>query len=111
LSRKATAANLEFSVGGYFKDDKFIVAANFLTILAGLVCLKYVLRWQPTWENFIVPGFFLLGYFGSDVPTRLASVANRRLNAAIDYKTTIADQVAGLDPKTPTPATLPKDNK
>lgn len=105
LKRKAKKANLEFSIKTYFKDEVFVMAANFLWIIVAMLCINWLTNWKPEWKNFIVPGFFFIGYLGSDVASRLASVANARLNKAIDYKTSIADEATGTLDK-PTPTTL-----
>ena len=48
-------------------------------------------------------GFAFIGYTGSDVLNRVFSVANKKLNSAIDYKTNIADGATGnLEKPTPT---------
>jgi len=48
-------------------------------------------------------GFAFVGYTGSDIMSRIFSVVNKRINKAIDYKTTIADESTGTTAK-PTPA-------
>lgn len=111
LQRKARIGNLQFSIGQYLKDEVLLIVANFVWVAACLFFIKYFMRWKPEYANFVVFGFFFIGYLGSDVASRLASVANRRLNAGLDFKTTKADEAAGLDPKIPTPTTLPKDTR
>lgn len=103
LSRKAKKANLQFSISSYFHDEVFVMAANFLWIITAMLCINWLTAWKPEWKNFVVPSFFFIGYLGSDVASRLASVANAKLNRAIDYKTNIADEATGtLGAPTPT---------
>lgn len=106
LSKKAKAANVIFKPTTYFNDDKFLIIGNFLWILVVMMLLDFIAGWKPDWEKFFLPGFFLMGWVGCDLASRLVSVANKRINSAIDYKTTISDTQTGtLD--NPTPTTKP----
>jgi hypothetical protein len=46
-----------------------------------------------------------VGYTGSDIASRIFGVVNKKINSAIDYKTTVADQATG---DTEAPTQLPK---
>jgi hypothetical protein len=103
LQDKATLANLQFSVKEYFKKDWLSVLASFLTVLLVLACLDSVLKWKPEVVDYIRPIFAFVGYTGSDIASRIFGVMNKRLNDAIDYKTTQADTANGtLNAPTPT---------
>ena len=108
LQDKARKANVEFKLGDYFKYDWLSVTSSVLTIILFLFFLKYgVKRWPQFIDAFTI-FFSFIGYTGSDVASRLFSVVNKRINTAIDYKTTAADKQTG-DLESPTP--LPQKEK
>jgi len=102
LKNKAKIANVIFTVSSYFKDDGVLtMAGSSVMIIMGLVVLEYV---PPSTNPLLLIAIFATaGYTGSDLASRFFSVANKRINDAIDYKTTIADKASGtLDNPTPT---------
>ena len=104
LSKKAKAANVIFTVTGYFRDDWFTPIGSVVSILMAYILLPYAPKGWSEGIQLLVSG--TIGYLGSDIPSRIFSVVNKRINAAIDYKTTIADTQTGtLD--APTPAVKP----
>ena len=107
LQDKANIANLQFSVKDYFKKDWLSVLASFLTVLLVLACIDSLLKWKPEVVDYIRPIFAFVGYTGSDIASRIFGVMNKRLNDAIDYKTTQADTANGTL-NTPTPTAPPK---
>jgi hypothetical protein len=109
LQDKAALSNVQFKVADYFSKDWLSILASFLTVLLVLFCLDSVLKWKPEVVNYIRPIFAFVGYTGSDIASRIFGVMNKRLNAAIDYKTTIADTTTGtLDAPTPAMPPAPK---
>lgn len=103
LQNKAKAANVVFKPIDYFKDDWLSITAAFLTIVLFLFFVSEFLNWQTWIISYVKIGFAFVGYTGSDIASRLFSVVNTRINAAIDYKTTISDTQTGtLDKPTPT---------
>lgn len=103
LQVKAKAANVQFKPTDYFKDDWLSITAAFLTIVLFLLFVSEILDWQAWVISYVKIGFAFVGYTGSDIASRLFSVVNTRINAAIDYKTTISDTQTGTLDK-PTPA-------
>lgn len=103
---KAKLSNIEFSFMGFLKDDWLVISANQITIFLALVMLDEIVKVDSKAMDYIKGIFAFVGYFGSDVALRIFSVANKRLNAAIDYKTTIADKSTGTE-DAPTPAMKP----
>ena len=110
LTTKAKLANVIFSWKLYFSTDLILqLIGTLLTVGMGLLLLKPFLVSYPQFadSNFkILIGFATIGYVGSDIASRLFSVVNGRINAAIDFKTTQADTANGtID--APTPAEKP----
>jgi len=103
LQLKARAANVIFKPVDYFKEDWLSITAAFLTIVLFLFFVSEFLNWQTWIISYVRIGFAFVGYTGSDIASRLFSVVNTRINAAIDYKTTISDTQTGTLDK-PTPA-------
>lgn len=105
LSIKARIANLIFHPSDYFRDDWYSPVGSIVAILILIVALPYAPKGTAPLMELAL--FFLAGYFGNDLIFKFASVANNRLNNAIDYKTTQADQATG-NLNAPTPAAVPK---
>ena len=107
LADKAALSNVQFSATDYFKKDWLSILASFLTVLLVLMCLDSLLKWKPEAIDYVKPIFAFVGYTGSDIASRIFGVMNKRINAAIDDKTTRSDEVTGnLD--NPTPAAKPQ---
>jgi hypothetical protein len=103
LQIKAKLANLEFSIKQYLKDDWIVIGGNLITIFLCLFFVDEILNIKPEAIDYLKLGFAFVGYTGSDILNRVFSVANKKLNSAIDYKTTIADEATGnTDKPTPT---------
>lgn len=103
LSKKAKAANVQFSVKSYFSTDWFAPVISFVAIIMAIIALPYI---PATWHNspgIIILIFATIGYSGNDLVSRFFSVVNQRINGAIDYKTTMADEQTGTL-GAPTPA-------
>jgi amino acid permease len=104
IQQKAKSNNIEFVPLNYFKDDWLSLTASLLTIILTLFFVSEILEWKSVVINYVKIGFAFVGYTGSDIMSRLFGVVNNKINSAIDYKTTIADQATGTTDK-PTPAT------
>ena len=106
LNDKARAANVIFKIGDYLKTDGFTIIASFISIVICLLLANTLFDWQPVLLKYAPVLFAAFGYMGSDFGSRLFGIANKRINAAIDAKTTQADTANGtLD--APTPAAKP----
>jgi len=112
LIRKAKLANVIFDWKLFFKADlvlQFVGAV--LTLSLFLMLLGPFLKEYPKFADktfAITVVFATIGYVGSDIASRMFSVVNSRLNGAIDYKTTQADEANGTA-DAPTPATKKQD--
>lgn len=105
LKDKARLANVEFKIRQYFINDWPSILASVLTIGMFLFFIDSIVKWQPKAANYLRVGFAFVGYTGSDIASRLFSVVNKKINSAIDYKTTVADVAEGTaDAPTPLPA-------
>ena len=105
LKKKAKSANVIFTVSGYFRDDWFTPVGSVISIMMAYILMPYAPEGWSDGVQLVVSA--AIGYLGSDIPSRVFSVVSKRINAAIDYKTTIADtQTGNLD--APTPAAKPE---
>lgn len=103
LSKKAKAANVQFSLSSYLHTDWFAPVISFVAIIMAIIALPYI---PAGWHNdpgIIILVFATIGYSGNDLVSRFFSVVNQRINGAIDYKTTMADTQTGTL-GAPTPA-------
>lgn len=103
---KAKQANLVFSPGSYVRQEWINITISVVVIIIGLYFIPIVVGIKPQYLPYIKPAFLPLGYMGTDIILKLFGVVNKRLNAAIDYKTTQADAANGTS-GTPTPADKP----
>lgn len=90
---KAKAANLNFALHEYFKEDWLSITACFLTITLFLLFADEVLHFNEKIIFYIKIGFGFVGYTGSDVASRFFSVVDKKINSVIDYKTNVADGI------------------
>jgi hypothetical protein len=103
IQDKARKANVEFKAKEYLIDDWVSHSASFTTIILVLFFIDELANFSEHVMSYVKFGFAFVGYTGSDIMSRIFSVVNRRINNAIDYKTSIADETTGTTDK-PTPA-------
>lgn len=103
IQNKARKANVQFSAKEYLIDDWVSHLASFVTVCMCLFFIDEFTNFYSRAADYMKIGFAFVGYTGSDIMSRLFSVVNKRINDAIDYKTTIADTASGTTEK-PTPA-------
>jgi len=107
-SDKAKLANLIVpTFGSFIKDEYVTMLLSVVTIVIALFLIPSVLDWKPDSMPYIRPAFLPVGYMGSDILLKLFGVVNKRLNAAIDVKTTEGDKATG-NLGAPTPALPPQ---
>ncbi len=103
IQDKAKKANVQFSAKEYFLEDWVSHTASFVTVIMVMFFIDELSLFSEYVMQYVKFGFAFVGYTGSDVMSRIFSVVNKRINTAIDYKTTQADQANGTVDK-PTPA-------
>lgn len=103
IQDKARKANIEFKPWSYFTDDWLQIALSTLTVIICLFLVEEFAKFSEKVMEYVKFGFLFTGYTGSDILSRIFSVANKRINDAIDYKTTELDKINGTTDK-PTPA-------
>lgn len=103
LQDKARKANVKFQTKEYFVEDWATHAASITTTIILLILVDEFAHFSEFVMQYVKFGFAFVGYTGSDIASRLFSVVNKRINNAIDYKTTIADEHTNNTQK-PTPA-------
>lgn len=105
IQAKARQANIEFKFWRYFVDDwlSHLISALSLALVI-FIARRRFLEADLDMHELILGLAATVGYSGADIVSRFFSYTNNRINAAIDHKTTIADNSVGVDPNVPTPA-------
>jgi len=106
-NEKARLANLiRPTFGSFVKEEWINISMSIVVIVVAMFFIPIFMDWKPQALNYVRPAFLPIGYMGTDILLKLFGLVNKRLNAAIDLKTTEADKASGnLD--APTPATKP----
>lgn len=103
IQDKARKANVIFSVREYLLDDWVSHSISIVTIIMFMFFITEAVTFNAVVAKYLKLGFAFVGYSSADIASRIFSVVNRRVNTAIDYKTTIADEANGTtDNPTPT---------
>jgi hypothetical protein len=108
IQDKARLSNVQFKFWSYFVDDwlSHLISLGAIALYVFLA-RRRVLDAPVNMYELILALSATVGYTGADIVSRFFSFTNKRINAAIDHKTTIADNSVGVDPNMPTPATKP----
>lgn len=108
IQDKARLSNIQFKFSSYFVDDwlSHLISLGAIALYVFLVRRRIAAAPVNMYE-LILAFSATVGYTGADIVSRFFSFTNKRINAAIDFKTTKADEAAGINPNTPTPATKP----
>jgi len=102
IQDKAKKANVVFSFKEYFFGDWISHGVSIVTILMFMFFISEAINFHPAVANYLKIGFAFVGYSSADIASRIFSVVNKRVNNAIDYKTTQAD-IANGTTNEPTP--------
>lgn len=89
-SKDAKAANVDFSVSGFFNTEKFALFLDFVASM-GLVYAADEIVDSPWIMGKIKLGFILIGIGGSYVIMQLFGQSKKILRSVVDKKTDIAD--------------------
>jgi hypothetical protein len=95
LSKDHKVANIEFSLIGYLKDDKWALLVDLVSSFALVFIAEEWLDFDSRIAGKIKSIFVFVGFTGSFVIIELMSVATAKLRKAVDYKTNIADKETG----------------
>ena len=93
LQQRSKAANHDFSIKDYFKDDWAVILASFVTVGIVIICIDELIAVKPELANYIKWLFVFVGFTGSSILQAVLSVTNKKIMAIIDIKTNIADGV------------------
>lgn len=107
IQDKARLSNIQFKFFHYFVDDwlSHLISMGAVALYVFLA-RRRVVEAPINMYELILAFSATVGYTGADIVSRFFSFTNKRINAAIDYKTTISDKTTGtLD--NPTPAVPP----
>lgn len=103
LQEKAKKANVIFSTKEYLRDDRVSHAISIVTIIMFMFFINEFVTFNAVVSKYLKIGFAFVGYSSADIASRIFSVVNKRINNAIDYKTTQSDLANGTaDQPTPT---------
>jgi hypothetical protein len=111
IQAKAKLSNVEFKFWSYFVDDWLSHLISLVAVtLYVLLARRRIVDAPVNMYELILALSATVGYTGADLVSRFFSFTNKRINAAIDHKSTIADMSVGVDPHSPTPATKPMNS-
>lgn len=103
LQQKAKLANVQFKFGEYFTEDILSHLISVLAIVLYVLLVRGRLNNVPSnLYEVILAVSATVGYSGADIVSRFFSFTNKKINAAIDHKTTQSDTHDGTLNK-PTP--------
>jgi len=91
VKKRAETANLRFSIKQYLLDDWLSIVGSFITVLLAIFIFDEIGGAYPSivkWAKFF---FIFVGYTGSSLLIGAFSVADKKIQSAVDYKTNIAD--------------------
>jgi len=104
IQDKARAGNIQFKFFEYFTADWVSHLISTFAVVLFLLLVRRRLHQIPQSMYELVLAFgSTVGYAGADIVSRFFSVTNKRVNAALDFKSTKSDISDGIDPKVPTP--------
>jgi hypothetical protein len=91
---RAQVANMAFTYTAFFQDELAAILSSLLAVIAALVALDELVAYKPDVLPYIKVGFIFIGFTGSSVLIALLGKASSKINAVVDIKTNISDQVA-----------------
>ena len=91
IRKRALAANLPFSIKGYFKDDYLSVIASLISIIALVWTLDEIIGYNPSFMRYIKFFFIFIGYTGSSVLVNVLGKFDKEVQRIVDIKTNISD--------------------
>lgn len=103
IQDKAKLSNIQFSFWEYFTKDwvSHLISAT-AVVLYVILAKRRILIAPDSMYELILAFSSTVGYSGADIVSRFFSFTNKKVNAAIDYKTSIADEASRTTDK-PTP--------
>ncbi len=103
IQDKAKLANVQFRFFEYFTADWISHLISTVAVLLFMVIVRRRIESIPqNLYEFVLAVSATVGYSGADLVSRFFSATNKRVNAAIDFKSTKADTADGTL-NTPTP--------
>lgn len=108
-ANKSTAAkgNFIWTEWTYVKDEKWSIVGSLLMNILALFIFADAIEKHAAILDWKFGVFAFVGYGGDSIAGKLFGFASKRLDAAIDDKTTKADQM-NPNPEQPTPMVMPK---
>lgn len=104
IQDKAKLANIQFKFMEYFTADWISHVISITAVMLFMVLVRRrVLDIPQNLYELVLGASATVGYSGADIVSRFFSATNKKVNAAIDFKTTKSDVSDGVDPNTPTP--------
>ena len=103
IQDKAKLSHIEFKFFEYFYQDwlSHLISVGAVALYV-FMARRRVMTAPDSMYELILAFSATVGYSGADIVSRFFSFTNKKVNAAIDHKTTIADTATGnLDKPTP----------
>lgn len=91
LKKRSKAANHDFNIIQYFKDDWLVYVSALLTVFIATYLLDELTRLHPEIVNYVKFFFVFVGYTGSSILHVLLGSTEKKILNVIDRKTNIAD--------------------
>lgn len=103
IQDKARLANVQFKFMEYFTADWISHLISTAAVMLFMVLVRRRVESIPqNLYEFVLAVSATVGYSGADIVSRFFSATNRKVNAAIDHKTSQSDAIDGTL-NTPTP--------
>lgn len=108
IQDKARLANVQFHFMEYFTQDWLShLISIFAVALYVFLAKNRLVKVTDSMHEIVLALSATVGYTGADIVSRFFSFTNKRINSAIDYKTTQIDNINNTA-DSPTPAMPPK---
>lgn len=88
---RSKVANVNAGIIDYLEHDWIGIAASFIAVIIGVVCIDEFLKWQPAAQSYLKIGFAFYGFTGSSLLLAVFGKFSKYLNGIVDVKTDIAD--------------------
>lgn len=98
VKQAAKVGNIPFTYSAFFQDELAAILASLIMVFIFLIALTEILAYKPDLKNYLIGGFVFVGFTGSSLLVSILGKATAKINAIVDAKTNIADNVKPPDP-------------
>lgn len=100
VKKRFKAANQEFVISKFLRDEALAIASSVITVVLCLVVIDELFRISPRVADYIKALFAFMGYTGASIIQHVFGKSEKYILNIIDKKTNIADNKTGADEKT-----------